>query len=226
MRFKPIAGLVRRAPVTYTLPPRSTGRVEVIIIIAVLASGSGTNLQALIDDPDLRGDIGLVLSDRADATALERAIGAGIPAKVLPWGDYGSRSEFSLAIKDEIEKARVEVVVLAGFMRVLGGELVGAFRNQILNIHPSLLPAFPGAHAVDQALDHGVKLTGVTVHFVDEQVDHGPIIAQRAVPVLPDDDRDSLHARIQVEEHDLYPKVVAALANGEITVEGRKVRWV
>jgi phosphoribosylglycinamide formyltransferase 1 len=200
--------------------------VEVIINIAVLASGSGTNLQALIDAPDLGGDIGVVVSDRADATALERARSAGIPTKVLPWSDYGSRSEFSTAIRDEIEKAKAEVVVLAGFMRVLGGELVGAFRNQILNIHPSLLPAFPGAHAVDQALEHGVKLTGVTVHFVDEEVDHGPIIAQRAVPVLPDDDRDSLHARIQVEEHDLYPRVVAALARGEITVEGRKVRWV
>ena len=199
--------------------------MEVIINIAVLASGSGTNLQALIDAPELGGDIGLVLSDRADATALERARGAGIPTTVLPWGDYGSRSEFSNAVRGEIEKAEVQVVVLAGFMRVLGGELVGAFRNQILNIHPSLLPAFPGAHAVDQALEHGVKMTGVTVHFVDEEVDHGPIIAQRAVAVLLDDDRDSLHARIQVEEHDLYPRVVAALAKGEIAVEGRKVRW-
>ena len=206
-------------------PAAADGRVEVIINIAVLASGSGTNLQALIDDPDVAGDIGLVLSDRADATALDRARGAGIPTKVLPWADYGSRSEFSTAIKEEIERRDVELVVLAGFMRVLGNELVGAFRNQILNIHPSLLPAFPGAHAVDQALEHGVKVTGVTVHFVDEEVDHGPIIAQRAVPVRSDDDRDGLHARIQVEEHDLYPKVVAALARGDITVEGRKVRW-
>ena len=225
MRFKPLAVLVGPLRATPTLPPRPTGRVEVIINIAVLASGSGTNLQALIDAPDLRGDIGLVLSDRADATALDRARSAGIPTKVLPWGNYGSRSEFSTAIREEIEKGEVELVVLAGFMRVLGNELVGTFRNQILNIHPSLLPAFPGAHAVDQALEHGVKVTGVTVHFVDEKVDHGPIIAQRAVPVLSDDDRDSLHARIQVEEHDLYPKVVAALARGEITVEGRKVRW-
>jgi len=199
--------------------------VEVIINIAVLASGSGTNLQALIDAPDLGGDIGLVLSDRRDATALERARAVGIPTAVLSWGDYGSRSEFSAAVREQIEQADVEIVVLAGFMRVLGGEVVGAFRNQILNIHPSLLPAFPGAHAVDQALEHGVKMTGVTVHFVDEEVDHGPIIAQRAVPVLAEDDRDTLHARIQDEEHDLYPKVVAALARGEIAVEGRKVRW-
>jgi phosphoribosylglycinamide formyltransferase 1 len=200
--------------------------VEAIINIAVLASGSGTNLQALIDAPDLGGDIELVLSDRSDAIALERARAAGIPTTVLSWGDYGSRSAFSTAVRDQIEQADVEIVVLAGFMRVLGDEVVGAFRNQILNIHPSLLPAFPGAHAVDRALEHGVKVTGVTVHFVDEEIDHGPIIAQRAVPVLPDDDRDSLHARIQVEEHDLYPRVVAALAKGEIAVEGRKVRWV
>lgn len=200
--------------------------MEAIINIAVLASGSGTNLQALIDSPDLGGDIELVLSDRSDAIALERARAAGIPTTVLSWGDYGSRSAFSTAVRDQIKQADVEIVVLAGFMRVLGDEVVGAFRNQILNIHPSLLPAFPGAHAVDRALEHGVKVTGVTVHFVDEEIDHGPIIAQRAVPVLPDDDRDSLHARIRVEEHDLYPRVVAALAKGEIAVEGRKVRWV
>jgi phosphoribosylglycinamide formyltransferase 1 len=200
--------------------------VEVIINIAVLVSGSGTNLQALVDAPDLGGDIELVLSDRSDATALERARAAGIPTTVVAWGDYGSRSDFSTAVREQMERAGVEIVVLAGFMRVLAAEVVGAFRNKILNIHPSLLPAFPGAHAVDQALEHGVKVTGVTVHFVDEEVDHGPIIAQRAIPVLPDDDRDTLHARIQAEEHDLYPKVVAALARGEIAVEGRKVRWV
>jgi phosphoribosylglycinamide formyltransferase-1 len=110
-------------------------------------------------------------------------------------------------------------------MRVLSGELIAAYRNRVLNIHPSLLPAFPGAHAVQHALAHGVKVTGVTVHFVDEEVDHGPIIAQRAVPVLPDDDLTSLHVRIQVEEHDLYPLVVGAFARGQIRVEGRKVRW-
>ncbi|HEU5111949.1 MAG TPA: phosphoribosylglycinamide formyltransferase [Acidimicrobiia bacterium] len=199
--------------------------MEVIINIAVLASGSGTNLQALIDAPNLGGDIELVLSDRSDAIALDRARAAGIPTTVVSWGDYGSRTEFSTAVMEQMERADVEIVVLAGFMRVLGADLVGTFKNQILNIHPSLLPAFPGARAVDQALEHGVKMTGVTVHFVDEEVDHGPIIAQRAVPVLPDDDRETLHARIQVEEHDLYPKVVAALARGDIAVEGRKVRW-
>lgn len=200
--------------------------MEVIINIAVLVSGSGTNLQALIDTPDLGGDISVVVSDRPESAALGRAASAGIQTSVVPWSDYASRAEFSRAILEVVEERTVEAVVLAGFMRVLSGELVDRFRNRILNIHPSLLPAFPGANAVEQALEHGVKVTGVTVHFVDEEVDHGPIIAQRAVPVLPGDDRASLHARIQVEEHDLYPRVVGALARGAIRVEGRRVIWV
>jgi phosphoribosylglycinamide formyltransferase-1 len=199
--------------------------VEVNIKIAVLASGSGTNLQALIDAPDLGAEISLVVSDRPDAVALERARKARIESAVLPYGDYGSRAEFCTAVRDTADDAGAEALVLAGFMRVLDGELVAAFKERILNIHPSLLPSFPGADAVDQALEHGVKITGVTVHFVDEEVDHGPIIAQRAVPVLPGDDRESLHARIQVEEHALYPLVVSAFARGQIVVEGRKVSW-
>jgi phosphoribosylglycinamide formyltransferase-1 len=199
--------------------------VEVIIKIAVLASGSGTNLQALIDTADLGAEISLVLSDRPDAVALERADAAGIKNSVLPYKDYGSRAEFCAAVADAVEAAGAEALVLAGFMRVLDPTIVGAFRDRILNIHPSLLPAFPGGNAVDQALEHGVKVTGVTIHFVDEEVDHGPIIAQRAVPVLPGDDRDSLHSRIQIEEHALYPRVVSALARGEIVVDGRKVIW-
>jgi phosphoribosylglycinamide formyltransferase-1 len=199
--------------------------VEVIINIAVLASGSGTNLQALIDASDLGADICLVVSDRPGAAALRRAEAVGIKSRVVPWADFDSRAEFTKTILGEIERSGAQAVVLAGFMRVLSGELIGVFRNRVLNIHPSLLPAFPGANAVQQALDQGVKVTGVTVHFVDEEVDHGPIIAQRAVPVLPDDDLASLHARIQVEEHDLYPRVVGAFARGELNVEGRKVRW-
>jgi phosphoribosylglycinamide formyltransferase-1 len=199
--------------------------VEVIINIAVLASGSGTNLQALIDASDLGADICLVVSDRPGAAALRRAEAVGIESRVVPWADFDSRAEFTKTILGEIESSGAQAVVLAGFMRVLSGELIGVFRNRVLNIHPSLLPAFPGANAVQQALDQGVKVTGVTVHFVDEEVDHGPIIAQRAVPVLPDDDLASLHARIQVEEHDLYPRVVGAFARGELNVEGRKVSW-
>jgi len=208
-----------------TLPPRSHGRGEVKINIAVLASGSGTNLQALIDTPDLGARIAVVISDRPEAAALARAESAGIPTRVIDWGAFDSRAGFSAAIGAEISAAEARGVVLAGFMRVLAPNLVGQHPNRMLNIHPSLLPAFPGANAVAQALQHGVKVTGVTVHFVEDKVDQGPIIAQRAVPVLPDDDLTSLHARIQTAEHDLYPVVVRAFANGALTVEGRGVRW-
>ena len=166
-----------------------------------------------------------MISDREGAFALDRAQKAGIDCEVLPYGNYHSRAEFCVAVKEVAGAAGAEALVLAGFMRVLDAGLVMAYKDRILNIHPSLLPAFPGSNAVEQALEHGVKLTGVTVHFVDEEVDHGPIIAQRAVPVLPGDDRESLHARIQVEEHDLYPKVVSAFAGGEIAIDGRKVIW-
>lgn len=211
---------------TNTLPRRSDRRVEVgRINIAVLASGSGTNLQALIDAPDLGADISVVISDRPEAAALGRAQSVGIPTRVIGWESFDTRAAFSEAIHREIEQAGAEGIVLAGFMRVLTSDLVGQHPNRILNIHPSLLPAFPGANAIAHALQHGVKVTGVTVHFVDEKVDHGPIIAQRAVPVLSNDDLKSLHARIQTEEHDLYPKVIRAFARGEISVEGRKVRW-
>lgn len=196
-----------------------------IINIAVLASGVGSNLQALIDAPDLGAEISMVISDRPGAAALDRAGTAGIPALVVPWGEFDSRAEFCKAILGELEGAGADGVVLAGFMRVLSEDVIAAYPNRVLNIHPSLLPAFPGSNAVAQALEHGVKVTGVTVHFVDEEVDHGPIIAQRAVPVLPDDDVASLQARIQIEEHQLYPQVVSAFAAGRLQVEGRKVRW-
>lgn len=191
--------------------------------IAVLASGSGSNLQALIDHPGIY-QITLVLSDRADAYALTRAVDAGIPTAVVEWG--GDRDGFTRTICDRAEEAGAEALVLAGFMRILGPEAIRRFPQRILNIHPSLLPAFPGAGAVEQALAHGVKVTGVTVHLVDEEVDHGPIVEQIAVPVSPDDDVDSLHARIQSEEHRLYPRVVDALAGGRLRVRGRHVDWV
>jgi phosphoribosylglycinamide formyltransferase-1 len=190
-----------------------------------LISGSGSNLQALVDTPDLGARIAIVISDRPGIRGLERAEAAGLETLVLPWERYTSRSEFSLAVADAVERAGAKVMVLAGFMRLLSEEAVARFPNRILNIHPSLLPAFPGAHAVAQALNHGVKVTGVTVHLVDEQVDHGPIVAQRAVRVLEGDDVESLHSRIQVEEHDLYPRVVRAMAAGDISVEEGRVVW-
>lgn len=193
------------------------------IDIAVLASGSGTNLQALIDTPGVRSHIALVVSDNADAHALVRARDAGIEAFVVAWEDFDDRSEFSSAVADAVEESGAKGVVLAGFMRVLAPSFIDRFPLRVLNVHPSLLPAFPGAHAVEHALEHGVKLTGVTVHFVDEKVDNGPIIAQVPVQVLPDDTVESLHSRIKVVEHRLYPEVVEAFVNGRLSVGGRKV---
>lgn len=191
----------------------------------MLASGSGTNLQALIDTPDIRPRIRLVVSDRPTAGALRRAEFAGIPTAVVRWEDHPDRGAFSSALADTVEGSGAKAVVLAGFMRILAPAFIDRFTDRILNIHPSLLPSFPGARAVAEALEHGVAVTGVTVHFVDEQVDHGPIVAQRPVAVHPGDTVESLHARIQEEEHLLYPRVVQALVNGELSVEGRRVSW-
>jgi phosphoribosylglycinamide formyltransferase-1 len=196
--------------------------------IAVLISGSGTNLQALIDASnadDFGCSLEVVISDRPEATGLARAERAGIPAVVVDWSGTTSREEFTSAICDVADDHGVRAIVLAGFMRILAPTAMERFPDAIINVHPALLPAFPGAHSVEQALIHGVMVTGVTVHFVDEQVDHGPIIAQMAVPVVDGDDAESLHARIQVVEHDLLPKVVSAFGRGEISVDDRAVRW-
>lgn len=185
-------------------------------------SGAGSNLQALIDhDGNYR--IEVVVSDRPGIAALERADRAGIPREVVEWS--GDRADFTRRICAVVDSFGVKALALAGFMRILGPEAMRRFPHRIINIHPSLLPSFPGADAVTQALEHGVKVTGVTVHFVDEEVDHGPIIAQVPVGVRPDDDEGSLHARIQAEEHRLYPRVVDALSTGKLTVSGRRVAW-
>jgi phosphoribosylglycinamide formyltransferase 1 len=170
-------------------------------------------------------DITLVVSDRAAAPALARAVSAGIPIEAVDGSVHPDREGFSNELKSVFDRHPVDALVLAGFMRILSHDVVDRFRDRILNIHPSLLPSFPGARAVEQALEHGVKVTGVTVHFVDEKVDHGPIIAQSAIPVMADDDVSSLHARIQIEEHALYPVVVAAFARGDIGVEDGSVVW-
>lgn len=196
--------------------------------IAVLVSGSGSNLQAIIDaaeKPGYAAEIVVVISDRPDVKALDRAATAGIPAEVVDWSDYESRDQFSLAICDIAGRYKAQALILAGFMRVLAPVAIDRFPNRIINIHPALLPSFPGAHAVRESQAHGVAITGVTVHFVDEQVDHGPIIYQEAVPVLPDDDEATLHARIREVEHRVYPRVVDALSCGELVVEGRRVVW-
>lgn len=191
--------------------------------LVVLISGSGSNLQALLDRGEsLGGRVELVVSDRPGVAGLDRAANAGVPTAVVSPKDYTDREEWHRALRDTVAAAEPDLVVLAGFMRILPAAFVSAW--PVLNVHPSLLPAFPGAHAVEEALDWGVRLTGCTVHFVDEQVDHGPIVAQESVPVLPDDTAESLHERIKVVEHRLLPDCVTLFCRDRIVVDGRHVR--
>lgn len=196
--------------------------------IAVLVSGSGSNLQAIIDaaeKPGYAAEPVVVISDRPDVKALDRASTAGIGTEVVAWSDFESRDEFTAVVCDAADRHHANALILAGFMRVLAPVGIERFSNRIVNIHPALLPAFPGAHAVRETLAHGVTVTGVTVHFVDEKVDHGPIIYQEAVPILSDDDEATLHARIQEVEHRVYPEVIDAFGRGDLMVEGRRVIW-
>ncbi len=189
--------------------------------IAVLASGSGSNFQALID---AGAPIVVLVCNVPGAKCLQRAAAAGIEAIVLDHKGFSSRAAYDLALVAELSKRQISGVCLAGFMRLLTPAFLSAFPNAVLNVHPSLLPAFPGTHAARQALERGVKITGCTVHFVDEGTDTGPIIAQAAVPVLTGDDEAALQARIQLEEHRLFPAAVIAWAQGRLRVEGRTVK--
>lgn len=195
--------------------------------VAVLISGSGTNLQALIDastsDEDFGGSIVVVGSDRPDVLGLERAERAGIPTVVERLTDAPDRATWERRLADALLAHEPDIVVLAGFMKVLSGEFLARWPDRVINTHPSLLPSFRGAHAARDALDYGVKVTGCTVHLVDEQVDHGPIIGQRSVPVLEGDDEASLQERIKKVEHELFPACVKLLCNGRIRVDGRRV---
>jgi phosphoribosylglycinamide formyltransferase 1 len=196
---------------------------EVDARIAVLASGEGTNLKALLDDPIVGPRIALVISDRAAAGALRRAAARGVRTEHLDPAAFPS-GEYDEALLQRLRDAEVDVVCLAGFMRILSPPVVRAFPGRLLNVHPSLLPAFPGAHAVRDTLSWGAKLTGATVHIVDEEVDHGPIVLQETVPVLDADDEASLHARIQEVEHRLYPAAVRLILDDRLVIEGRRVR--
>jgi phosphoribosylglycinamide formyltransferase 1 len=193
------------------------------VSVAVLASGSGTNLQALLAEPVVGPRIGLIVSDRADAGALQRAASLGVAAVHLDPHEHPSRQDHDAALVALLRDSGAEVVCLAGYMRILTPHVVRAFWGRMLNVHPSLLPAFPGARAVRDALAWGVKMTGATVHFVDEEVDHGPIVLQEAVPVLEGDDEASLHARIQQAEYRIYPAAVRSLLEGRLRLEGRRV---
>lgn len=194
--------------------------------IAVLVSGSGTNLQVLLDDPAIGPHIVLVLSDRPEVKALDRAAARGVPTEVLRPDAYPDRDAYTDAVRDALQARDVDIAVNAGYMRVLGRAFADAFSGRWLNVHPALLPAFPGAHAVRDALAWGAKITGVTVHLVDEEVDHGPIVLQEAVAIRDDDDWDSLEERIHGAEHRLLPRAVRALMDDRLKVEGRHVRIV
>lgn len=191
--------------------------------VGVLVSGSGSNLQALLEASAGEGypaEVALVVSNVPTAYALERARQAGVASRVVEHKAYATREEFERALAGVLEEAGVEWVCLAGFMRVLGPAFLERFPGRVLNIHPALLPAFPGLHAQRQALEKGVKVAGCTVHYVDAGVDTGPIIAQAAVPVLPGDDEAALRARILAEEHKLYPLVVKLVVTGAVRLEG------
>lgn len=198
--------------------------------IGVLGSGKGSNFVAIADAciaGKIPAAIGLVLSDVESAGILSHARERNIPARFIAPGKFRTKldEEAENAYIQALREAKVDLIVLAGFMRVLKGDFLRAFEGRIVNIHPSLLPSFPGLEAWKQALEAGVKVTGCTVHFVDAGVDSGPIIGQQTVPVLDDDTAETLHQRIHAAEHDLYPKCVAALARGDISVKGRRVMW-
>ena len=194
--------------------------------IGVLVSGSGTNLQAIIDHIEakrLDAKIEVVLSNKADAYGLVRAKNHGIATEVLDHKQFPSREAYDQAVVDLLRARGVDLVVLAGFMRLLSPVFVKAYSNRIMNIHPALLPAFPGLHVQKKAVDHGVRFSGCTVHFVNEECDEGPIIIQAVVPVFPDDSEESLAARILKQEHRIYPRAIQLYAEGRLRVEGRRV---
>jgi phosphoribosylglycinamide formyltransferase-1 len=191
--------------------------------IAVLVSGSGTNLQSLLDHPVCGPRIALVLSDRPDVKALERAESHGVESAVLEPKDFEDRETFDRAVVDLLRGRGIDVVVSAGYMRLLGPAVLEAYGGHWLNVHPSLLPAFPGTSGVADALAYGVRVTGVTVFFVDEGMDTGPVVMQEAIEVREDDVWDSLEARVHEVEHRLLPAATAALVEGRIRVDGRKV---
>jgi phosphoribosylglycinamide formyltransferase-1 len=194
--------------------------------IAVFCSGNGTNLQAIIDNVKsgyIPAKIALVVCDQKNAFSLERAKKAGIETLVLNKKDFKTREDFDKAIIKELKKRNVELVVLAGFMRLLSDHFIKEYRNRIINIHPALLPSFKGTHGVKDALEYGVKFTGATVHFVDEKLDNGAIILQSVVEIKDDDTEESLTERVHIEEHKIYPKAVKLFVEGRLKINGGRV---
>lgn len=196
------------------------------LVLGVLASGRGSNLQAILDAcarPGFPARVAVVISDREQAPALERARAAGVEALWVNPKDFGDREAYDRALVRELQARGVGLVCHAGWMRILSPVYVRAFAGRALNIHPSLLPAFPGLHPQRQALEHGARVSGATVHFLDEGVDTGPIVLQAAVPVAPSDTEETLAARILVEEHRLYPEAIRLFAEGRLQIQGRRV---
>ena len=195
--------------------------------LGVLVSGSGSNLQAIIDNCEsgwLPAEVAVVISNEPGVYGLARAQNHGLPNLVIDHRDFAGREDFDRRLKETLEEYRVDLVVLAGFMRLLTPVMLSAFRHRVMNIHPALLPSFPGTHVWQSELDYGVKLAGCTVHFVDEGMDTGPIIIQAVVPVLDDDDADSLAARILKQEHRIYSQAIKFFCQGRLKIEGRRVK--
>ena len=194
--------------------------------LGVLASGRGSNLQSIMDAAaagKINAEVAVVISDNKDAFALERARKAGIPALHVNPKNFGSKEEYERAIIKLLKEHNVKLVCLAGYMRIVGKVILESFPNRVINIHPALLPSFPGLHGQQQAWEYGVKYSGCTVHFVDEGMDTGPIIIQAVVPVFDDDTADTLAARILEQEHIIYPEAIGLLAEGRLKLNGRKV---
>jgi len=195
--------------------------------IAVLASGRGSNFQALIDalvKGSIKGELVALITDNKEAYAIERANTAGVPAIVLHYKDYSSKEAYERDLLTAMQEVDADLYVCAGYMRIIGPEIAHEFAGKMINIHPALLPAFSGLHGQKQALEYGVKIAGCTVHFVDEGLDSGPIILQKAVEVLDDDDEDSLSERILEQEHTAYPEAVALFCADRLEVSGRRVK--
>jgi phosphoribosylglycinamide formyltransferase-1 len=200
-------------------------RGEIMTKIAVLASGEGTNLEAILEAAEageISGRVVLVISDRKKAPALDRARRRGVEALWLDPRPYRDRAAYDRILLEKLQQARIDLVVLAGFMRLLSPVLIKAYPNRIMNTHPALLPAFPGVAGVSEALAYGVRVSGCTVHFVDEGIDTGPVILQEAVPVLQNDTEEMLHRRIKAAEYLLYPRAIELFCRGRLRVEGRR----
>lgn len=194
--------------------------------LGVLASGRGSNLQSIMDQAaagNINAEVTVVISDKKEAYALQRARMAGIPAGYINYRDFPNKEAYERSIVDLLQQHGVELVCLAGYMRIVGKVILTSFQNRVMNIHPALLPSFPGLHGQEQAWAYGVKFSGCTVHFVDEGMDTGPIILQAAVPVYDEDTVDDLSARILEQEHKIYPEAIRLYAEGRLKVEGRKV---